>query len=255
MLALGWDETALAYERYFVPRFAPWVTLAVDELPRADVPSGAVVAPCCGTGPELHRAATVLPGRDLVGVDLSPEMVRLARARLAHVRTARVLEGDASSPGPDWPRPCAAVVSAFGLQQLPEPDVALAAWGRTLAPGGALSVVFWPSDMDAGGPFGLLVHVLAARVPAPDTSWEARLVPSLVNAGLRVERDEAPSFAMEHEDAATFWDAAASSGPFRAIVATRGETLVAEAREDFLRAAPAGRWAHQPRARWLYARR
>lgn len=35
-------------------------------------------------------------------------------------------------------------------------------------------------------------------------------MPALVGAGLRVERDEALSFAMEHDGAAAFWDAAAT---------------------------------------------
>lgn len=169
-LARGWDETARAYDRYFVPRFAPWVRAVADAVARAHLPPGPIVAPCCGTGPELEQLALGLPGRDLIGIDLSPQMVRLARMRLAALPSVRVEAGDASEPGAAWPRPYAAVVSAFGLQQLPAPDVALANWGHTLRPGGALSVVFWPSDMDAGGPFGLLGHVLAARVALPDTS-------------------------------------------------------------------------------------
>ncbi|HEU4405684.1 MAG TPA: hypothetical protein VFS43_10370 [Polyangiaceae bacterium] len=78
---------------------------------------------------------------------------------------------------------------------------------------------------------------------AYDRYFVPRFAPWVHAAADAVAR--ALSFAMAHEDA-TFWDAAASSGPFRALAA---------ARDDFLRAAPAGRWSQRPRARWLDARR
>ena len=40
--------------------------------------------------------------------------------------------------------PYAALFSVFGLQQLPDPEAAIAAWVNVLAPGGVAVVVYWP---------------------------------------------------------------------------------------------------------------
>jgi SAM-dependent methyltransferase len=147
------------------------------------------------------------------------------------------------------------VVSVFGLQQLPEPDVAVRSWAAALRPGGRLSVVYWPGSTEADGPFALLGDVLRAHVPAGDGSWESRLVPALTAQGVVVERDEQPSYPMSHPDATAFFDAHTRSGPMRPLVADRGDAFAERIRKEFIRRAPAGEWRHQPRARHLVARR
>lgn len=217
-------------------------------LPAA-LPDGPVVVPCCGTFPELDVLGGHLPGREIVGIDLSAGMAARARRRAGGDPLVRVVVGDASELEP---ASAAAIVSVFGLQQLPEPDTALRSWARALRPGGVLSVVYWPHSTEPGGPFTVLSEVLRERVPAGDRSWEERLVAALEDT--RLDRDEPLSFPMVHPDAGTFFTAHTRSGPMRPLADARGEEFIAELRAEFLRRAPEGEWRHRPAARHIVAR-
>ncbi|MEV0136798.1 class I SAM-dependent methyltransferase [Dactylosporangium sp. NPDC050688] len=253
--ARGWDEAAEGYEAYYVPRFAPWVAAAVGALAAGPLPDGPVLVPCCGTFPELDALDAHLPGRAVTGVDLSAGMVRLARARAARRPGATVEQGDASALGERWAGRCAAVVSVFGLQQLPAPDVAIRSWASALRPGGVLSVVFWPRRTEDDGPFARIAEVVRWHVPAGDDSWQGRLVPALTAAGTVVERDEPAAYPMSHPDAAAFFDAHTRAGPMRPLVTARGAAFADRLRAQFLRGSPHGEWRHRPHARHLVARR
>ena len=249
-LARGWDEAAEGYEAYFVPRFAPWVGTAVDALSGRRLPDGPILVPCCGTFPELDALADAWPGREIVGIDLSAGMVRLARERAARHPSARVVQGDASTVDAGS---CAALVSVFGLQQLPEPAVAIGSWVAALRPGGLLSVVFWPGDIEGDGPFALLSTVLREHVPRSDRAWERRIAAAVTARGAVIELDETVAHPMSHPDAAAFFDAFTRSGPLRPLV---GAPFFDTVRAEFLRWAPAGGagsgdWSHRPRARHL----
>jgi SAM-dependent methyltransferase len=254
-LARGWDEAVDGYEAYYVPRFAPWVTAAARAIPPDAMPAGPILVPCCGTLPELDALIEHLPDREIVGIDLSAGMIARARERIARYPHAGAVEGDASTLDPHWSGRCAAVLSVFGLQQLPEPDVAIAAWAAALRPGGWLSVVFWPAVTERDGPFARLADVLHAHAPPGDSSWEQRIVPALTAQGLVVERDDQPAYDISHPSAAAFFEAHTESGPSRPLATARGDAFVAALREEFLRRAPAGEWRHRPRARHVVARR
>jgi SAM-dependent methyltransferase len=255
LLARAWDEAARDYERYFVPRFAPWVATAVHAVAAATLPPGSIVVPCCGTFPELPALLAGHPQREIIGIDLSAGMVRLARSRAAGWPQVRVVEGDATTLHPQWSNACAGVVSVFGLQQLPDPEVALGAWVAALRPGGCVSVVYWPSEIENDGPFALLDRVLAGHRPPADDSWQTRLSEVVAAAGATIERDEYRSFPMSHPDAETFWAAMVSGGPLRALAISRGDAFMRTVRQEFLGLAPVGQWHHHPRARWIVARR
>ena len=254
LVARAWDEAAPEYERYFVPRFAPWVATAVRAVAKAPLPPGPILVPCCGTFPELPALVAGHPEREIVGIDLSATMVLMARERAAGWPRVRVVEGDAASLD-RRSRSCAGVASVFGLQQLPDPEIALGNWVETLRPGGCLSLVYWPRDVEERGPFALLDEVLVDHRPADDGLWEARLGEVVTAAGGTVERDEYLSFPMSHPDAGTFWDAFTNGGPLRALAIARGEGVMRDLREEFIRLAPSGPWHHLPRARWMVARR
>ncbi len=255
-LARGWDEAAEGYERYYVPRFRPWVQTAVRPLAAPGLPDGPVLVPCCGTFPELADLLTAAPDRELVGIDLSAGMVAWARARTASLPGVTVRQGDASTLDPAWSGACAAVVSVFGLQQLPHPADALASWAATVRPGGRLSVVHWPRRTEDDGPFALLATLLEnALGSGPPRPEEDRLVPVLQEQGLVVDRDERVAHPVEHPDAAACFDAHVRSGPLRPLLAARGEAFVADLRAAFLRRSPSGPWRHRPSARHLLAHR
>jgi trans-aconitate methyltransferase len=247
-VARGWDEAADGYEEYFVPRFAPWVKAAVDAI--GDVPEGPVLVPCCGTFPELDLLVQRFPDREIAGIDLSAGMVRLARERAAEHPGVEVAQADASTLDSRWSGSCAAVVSVFGLQQLPDPTAAIRSWTGALRPGGRICVVYWPEMTEETGPFALMGQVRRER---GDFSWENRLVAGLDEAV--IERDELVSYPMTHPDAATYFDAADHGGSMRALALARGDAYIAELRASFIDKAPAGEWTHHPRARLITARR
>ncbi|GGS52963.1 class I SAM-dependent methyltransferase [Actinokineospora fastidiosa] len=246
-IARGWDEAADGYLDYFVPRFAPWVAAAVDALPAA-LPDGPILVPCCGPFPELDLLGARFPGREIVGVDLSEGMVSRARERARRWPSARVVQGDATDLAA-WSG-CAAVVSVFGLQQMPDPEQAARSWASVLRPSGWLSIVYWPEQTEEDGPFARVRAVLGGKTS--DRTWETRL---LTNTPTTIERDETITFPMTHPSAEEFIDAYTTSGPMRARALTEGEAFVERIRTHFLRDTPQGEWRHHPQARHLLARR
>jgi len=267
-IAQGWDEAADGYDEYFVPRFAPWVKAAVDamdgvpEVASGDgppepgaggrLPDGPVLVPCCGTFPELDLLIERFPEREIAGIDLSAGMVRRARERAARLgrEGVEVVQGDASTLDPRWSEQCAAVVSVFGLQQLPDPETALRSWVDALTPGGRMCVVYWPENTEDDGPFALMGKVIGER---GDFSWEDRLLAALDDAV--VERDELVSCPMTHPDAATYFDSANHAGSMRTMALARGDDFIAQLRQKYLELAPAGEWTHHPRARLIVVRK
>lgn len=254
-LARAWDEAADGYETYFVPRFAPWVRAAVDAVAFADLPDGPILVPCCGTFPELPALLAAFPDRRIAGLDLSAGMIRIARERAEGRANVELVVGDAADLDARWSGACAAVVSVFGLQQLPDPEHAIRAWAGALRKGGVLSVVYWPDETEEEGPFATARAVLRERVgtDGDDASWEPRLVPALAGRAT-VTRDEDVAYPMVHADAAAYFDALTDSGPGRAMRNGYGEEFVAELRAEYLRRAPAGEWRHEPHARHIVAR-
>ena len=124
----------------------------------ARVPDGADVLDVgCGTG----AAARALAARAhrVVAIDLSPEMIRVARARSAHVGNLEIHLGDFLA----WHRRDRfdAVVSFAALHHMPF-ELALARMADALRPGGRLLVL----DLCAGG---LVYDAVSAvrRAPAP----------------------------------------------------------------------------------------
>lgn len=94
----------------------------------------------CGTGALLAAIAqTSSPGR-LVGVDVSPGMLAVARAKLAG-RAALVVADAARLPFAD--RSFDVAVSTSSLHFWPEPGRALAEIARVLAPAGRLALTDW----------------------------------------------------------------------------------------------------------------
>lgn len=250
-IARGWDEAAIGYDDYFVPRFAPWVTASVAAIATPDLPPGPILVPCCGTFPELDPLLAAWPDRKIIGIDLSRGMINRAQVRIAGRADVEAVVGDAARLDPGWTESCAAVVSNFGLQQLPEPAGALQSWLSALRPGGRLSVTYWPERTESDGPFARIAAAVQGQQPFDD-SWEHDLVPALLTRGA-VVRDEYPAFPMFHPDAATFFDAYVENGPLRAKADSNGQSFVTTLRREFLQDSPRGVWRHQPHARHLVA--
>ncbi|MFC8101478.1 class I SAM-dependent methyltransferase [Streptomyces sp. NPDC057363] len=113
----------------------------------------------CGTG-SLSLLASE-QGHRVTGVDRSPAMVELARAKLAG-RDAVFLTGDAAAP-PVGERRFDAVLVRHVLWTLPDPGRALGHWRELLRPQGRLVLVegVWGTVAPAGIPAGRLTALLA----------------------------------------------------------------------------------------------
>ncbi len=253
-LIRAWDEAADGYRSYFEPRFRPWIEDAVAALREASPDTGTLVAPGCGAGLELRLLAEALPGHDILGLDPAAGMCRNAARRTRGLAQVTVRRDDGTRTDA-WPRPCTGVLSCFVLQLLPDPERALASWMQALAPGGVLSVVFWPGDLEPEGPFATVRRILEARLAPRDRAWERTVQDALRAAGGYVLRDETRGHAMRHENAEAFWEAMTLSGPLRPLVLSRRAPFMDDVRRAFLRASPSGELLHKPCARLVLARR
>ena len=135
-----YDVVAGSYHDYFGARL----------VGLADVRAGdSVLDVACGRGAVLVPAATrVGPSGRVLGVDLSPVMVRLARDRIDQAGVqAEVAVMDAEQL--DVPAGAFSVVlCGFGIFFLPEPERAMAGFHRALTHGGTVAVSTWGADDD-----------------------------------------------------------------------------------------------------------
>ncbi len=104
-----------------------------------EVPAGGTIVDCpCGAGPALRA---VRPGRDVsyVAADLSPAMLRRARARAGKrgLREVRFVETDATAIPVD-DASADLFLSYWGLHCFPDPQAAIEEVARVLRPGGRL---------------------------------------------------------------------------------------------------------------------
>lgn len=136
-------NSAEVYESCFVPTLiAPWAanTLALVE----PGPAARLLDVACGTGAVTRHAAQVIgPAGRVVGLDISPEMLAVARRANNHVAAAiEWREGSADAlPFDDG---CFdAAVCQLGLMFFPDRVAALREIRRVLAQGGRLAVMTW----------------------------------------------------------------------------------------------------------------
>ena len=115
------------------------------------------------TGPGLAAAAAADRGAEVVGVDLSPRMIELARAanpglefREADVAVLPFPEGAFD-----------AVICNFGLGHFPRPEAAVAECMRVLAPDGVLAMTWWddPARQRVQGLFREAIAEAGAEPP------------------------------------------------------------------------------------------
>ncbi len=135
-----YDEVAGAYHDHFGAALVDAVGVGADDV---------VLDVGCGRGAVLvPAAARVGTGGSVVGVDLSPEMVRLARERATRCRG----HGANRCDGRRAPRPArrsfTVVLCGFGIFFLPDPERAVAGFRRVLVPGGRLGMSTWGTEDD-----------------------------------------------------------------------------------------------------------
>jgi len=159
----GTDWSPETYGRFRGLRLRP----ALDLLAQVrDVPAGAVVDLGCGAGAVGPALAARFPGRDLVGVDLSPAMLDEARALGCYARLDRADLADWQAEATP-----ALIFSNAALHWVSGHDRLLPRLARMLVPGGVLAVQM-PAQY--GAPSHALLRDLASAL-FPDrfdfTDW------------------------------------------------------------------------------------
>lgn len=145
----GWQRNAPDYEAIDLPATRQAFGPLLDSL--GDLNGRDVLEVAFGTG---HLAAEALArGANVVGIDVAPAMVALARQR---VPGASFHEGDAEAL-PFKDDQFDAVICCFGLLHFAEPARALREAARVLKPGGVLSFTVWHSPQNGGELFKLVL--------------------------------------------------------------------------------------------------
>ena len=144
---------------------------------------GRVLEVAIGTGRSLPFYSDAV---ELVGVDLSPEMIAIARRRAGQLgREVDLREGDAENLAFDDGR-FDTVVSELALCSIPRPREAIAEMVRVLKPGGRLLLL---DHVGSTVPPVWVAQWLVERVtiPAAGEHFTRRPLPWVVAAGLEIE--------------------------------------------------------------------
>lgn len=127
--AASYDRTVERAERTMLDGSREWVAARAR---------GRVLEVAVGTGRNLPYYSRDV---SLVGIDLSPEMLAIARTRAAEVRVdADLRQGDAEAL-PFEDSSFDTVVCALALCSIPRPQVALGEMARVVVPGGSVVLV------------------------------------------------------------------------------------------------------------------
>jgi ubiquinone/menaquinone biosynthesis C-methylase UbiE len=176
-----YDRAAADYDR----RWARYNSRALDMLPlwMVEREFGRVLDVGCGTGnllPFLEAAGYRM--QEYVGVDLSPEMLRIARSKPCHVPASWITADAARLPLRESSFDIA--VSASVLHYWDDVDAGLAEIRRVLRPGGHLLLLDWVRDPQ---PMRLLnAWMRITRVRYQRMYSRAELQAALARAGFNV---------------------------------------------------------------------
>ncbi len=156
----GWAENSSdAYDRVFGPITARVID---DLLDVAEVGARTRVLDVA-TGPGYVAGRAASRGAKAIGVDLSPQMLDVARRAHPHVDFRLADAEELPLPGASFD----AVVANFCLLHLGRPEKAAAGFARVLSPGGRVALTVW-GPPERARLFGLFLEALrGAGASAP----------------------------------------------------------------------------------------
>jgi ubiquinone/menaquinone biosynthesis C-methylase UbiE len=156
----SYGSTAAEYERRWDRYLRPSIGTTVAALA---LRSGEKVLDVgCGTGALLREVVSKTPGAEGWGVDLSPEMLSVARRSCAEAGVGLLLGNASHLAFPDGY--FNAAVSTSSLHHWARPDAVFAEIRRVLRPGGRLVVTDWCRDVRLFWPFALWLQRFDASV-------------------------------------------------------------------------------------------
>jgi SAM-dependent methyltransferase len=213
----GWDLAAELYEPLWRDQLAP----AQAELMACArlMPGERVLDVACGTGNiALDAAARVLPGGDVVGIDLSGHMIGLARRRAMQERCANVSFERMDAEHLALPEHGFDVaLCALGLMYMPDPERAILEMHRVLRPDGRIILAVWGERSRCG--WAELFAIVDAEVASDVCPLFFRLgqgemlAQVCVDAGLQVTGHSRLSATLVYSSAEQACDAAFIGGP------------------------------------------
>jgi SAM-dependent methyltransferase len=182
-------ESAAWGRRRDEPEHRDLVERTAGELADVVAPPGPVAD--LGCGPGAHALALARRGYDVVGVDGSPRMVEVARARAAHDEVDVTFDvHDVSAPLRFADASLGGVLAILVLQHLARPGAFIAEIRRCLRPGGHLLVTAPARDVTPLRSPSLYWRLRAAcyqRVPGVVRFYDTSSLPRLVeDQGLTV---------------------------------------------------------------------
>jgi ubiquinone/menaquinone biosynthesis C-methylase UbiE len=166
---MEWSVAAPGWKKYGKDMFK-WMAPVSDQLIKsAGISVGQTVLDVAtGTGqPALTIAKIVGQNGKVIGVDLSPEMIEVAKEEAAYLGLTntvdfQVVKDESLSMFSD--NAFDSVVCRNGLMFMPDPVKALKAFLRVLKPGGKASVTVWSSP-DKSPVMGAVMNVVSTHVP------------------------------------------------------------------------------------------
>jgi ubiquinone/menaquinone biosynthesis C-methylase UbiE len=100
---------------------------------------GRILDLCCGTGLSTEALVACYPEAEITGLDQSAGMLAVARTKPELARV-RFVQGDAMDlPGSGAAGPYDAILMAYGIRNVPDPDLCLSRLREQLAPHGRIA--------------------------------------------------------------------------------------------------------------------
>jgi ubiquinone/menaquinone biosynthesis C-methylase UbiE len=137
-LASDFDRVAARYD--LLQRFNPGYSADLRRSARrlGAGPGSRILDVCCGTGLSTQALLDCYPDAQITAIDNSPGMLATARAKPS-LRAVRFVVGDAMQVQESEARGSYdAILMAYGIRNVPDPDLCLARLREQLVPGGRL---------------------------------------------------------------------------------------------------------------------